>query len=417
MGVVCYFAAVIWDELSPDIVREGMEILIGVWCLQCVLYMVPTPVSFVHWYDACMQHHLKNERRHVKKIPFASREDQSETPVWHVLQHIILLTVGVYGSKSFVLAVLLLFIIHMWRPIHFARLYEEIIEERTTPERTVVLPRVVQNILIYTDYHVFVNPYKCSMSPWSPFWDTMCGRNPFESRVPWIGSCPFPLVDFFFVDYKSERFLVHYHRRYPPAFLPSATAHSPPSPYTPRLSLENILRRWWPSALTSMVNTEPPFSGVLRKKTTLLSSSSSSLSDHTPDVCLYVIFSHLDYMAHVHFRSCLRHLLKVSLVSSAQSPLVTLDFGRRNHTYGPLPFRISPFLAPQKLEVSNLDVYQSCLQTFLETRVHKNNTNNNLRELCLSKVILCADADVVDCRCVAPSPCPHSPVYVCARRG
>jgi hypothetical protein len=59
------------------------------------------------------------------------------------------------------------------------------------------------NADLYYDWHLVMHPQMCAGFS-SPFWDTLIGRNPFASRVPYIGSCPLPFFDFFFVDYSEH---------------------------------------------------------------------------------------------------------------------------------------------------------------------------------------------------------------------
>lgn len=60
------------------------------------------------------------------------------------------------------------------------------------------------NIEVYYFYHLLVHPQMCAGFS-SPFWDTLLGRNPFASRVPFFQSLPIPFLDFFLVDYSADK--------------------------------------------------------------------------------------------------------------------------------------------------------------------------------------------------------------------
>ena len=60
------------------------------------------------------------------------------------------------------------------------------------------------NIEVYYFYHLLIHPQMCAGFS-SPFWDTLLGRNPFASRVPYFNTLPIPFLDFLFVDYSAYK--------------------------------------------------------------------------------------------------------------------------------------------------------------------------------------------------------------------
>jgi len=63
--------------------------------------------------------------------------------------------------------------------------------------------RFMRNIQAYYWYHILVDPHTCYGFS-APFWDTLCGSNPFRDRLPLWRNLPLPFFEFFLVDYTPE---------------------------------------------------------------------------------------------------------------------------------------------------------------------------------------------------------------------
>jgi hypothetical protein len=300
-------------------------------------------------------------------------------------------------------------------------------------ERTVVR-RWMCNYKLYRDYGLFVNSQMCR-GRWSPFWDTLQGRNPFASRVPIIGSCPIPFVDFFFVDYSPEQVLiVHARLQHQPHQNPlqSPNGMSPHAFQSPNgMSLHARSELWtqalWkamrcpqhallvdvgltqrpellqPLALFS--NTPSPrrlwrhLYGLIRRHlhkprpqiacdTSLTRVLQTEVGDTSlfrvlPTEIAAHVYGHFDFLDHMHLRSCSRYMHRLSQLSKASCRRMQIDFGACDHTTGPLPFLTRTHVQPHQLRIKNVGAYISSL-AFLSAPT--GNIIRTLQELHLENV-------------------------------